>query len=107
MVFSTFRVPSPLSVTELLDEQKRTVILSHYYMPFYEHHMHGAILLHGHSHRSQEADLERKITAELQAKGMALQIYNVGCMYPYIDYTPRTLQQIMDGYERWQKECVK
>ena len=36
---------------------------------------------------------------------MALQIYNVGCMYPYIDYTPRTLQQIMDGYERWQKEC--
>ena len=94
-------------LTELLDEQKRTVILSHYYMPFYEHHMHGAILLHGHSHRSQEADLERKITAELQAKGMALQIYNVGCMYPYIDYTPRTLQQIMDGYERWQKECVK
>ena len=82
-------------------------LLSHYYMPFYEHHMHGAILLHGHSHRSQESDLERKITAELQAKGMALQIYNVGCMYPYIDYTPRTLQQIMDGYERWQKECVK
>ena len=54
-------------LTELLDEQKRTVILSHYYMPFYEHHMHGAILLHGHSHRSREADLERKITAELQA----------------------------------------
>ena len=37
---------------------------------------------------------------------MTLQIYNVGCMYPYIDYAPRTLQQIVDGYEQWQKEQV-
>ena len=56
------------------------VILSHYYMPFYENHYYGSVLLHGHSHMSPESDLERQITANLISQGITERIYNIGCM---------------------------
>ena len=28
-------------------------------------------------------------------------MYNVGCMLPYMDYTPRTLDEIIAGYNQW------
>lgn len=86
-------------LTDTVNGEKKRVILSHYYMPFYNHHYHGAIMLHGHSHNSAESDMERRLTAMLNRQGFPCQIYNVGCMYPYIDYAPRTLQYIVDHYD--------
>ena len=77
----------------------RPVILSHYYMPFYDTHYYGGILLHGHSHMTPESYDEREITQALVAKGYPMEVYNVGCMYPYMDYTPRTLDEIVAGYK--------
>ena len=71
-------------LTDTVNGEKKRVILSHYYIPFYNHHYRGAIMLHGHSHNSAESDMERRLTA---------------CMYPYIDYAPRTLQYIVDHYD--------
>ena len=56
-------------------------------------------MLHGHSHNSAESDMERRITAMLNRQGYPCEIYNVGCMYPYIDYAPRTLQYIVEHYD--------
>ena len=87
---------------ELVDRvngENKRVILSHYYMPFYNHHYRNSILLHGHSHNSAESEMERRITAMLNRQGFPCEIYNVGCMYPYIDYAPRTLQYIVDHYD--------
>lgn len=67
-------------------------------MPFYNHHYRNAIMLHGHSHNSAESEMERRLTAMLNRQGFPCEIYNVGCMYPYIDYAPRTLQYIVDHY---------
>lgn len=78
----------------------KRVILSHYYMPFYNHHFKGSILLHGHSHNSAESEMERRITAMLNRQGYPCEIYNVGCMYPYIDYAPRTLEYIVSHYDQ-------
>ena len=86
-------------VVDRLNGENKRVILSHYYMPFYNHHYRGAIMLHGHSHNSAESDMERRLTAMLNRQGFPCQIYNVGCMYPYIDYAPRTLQYIVDHYD--------
>ena len=87
---------------DVLDGENRTVIMSHYYMPLYEQHYRGAILLHGHSHNSSESDMEREITELVKSKGFSpVEIYNIGCMYPYMDYTPRTLQEIVDGYHKY------
>lgn len=87
---------------ELIDTvngANKRVILSHYYMPFYNHHYKNAVLLHGHSHNSAESDMERRLTSMLNRQGFPCEIYNVGCMYPYIDYAPRTLQYIVDHYD--------
>ena len=43
--------------------------------------------------------MERRLTAMLNRQGFPCEIYNVGCMYPYIDYAPRTLQYIVDHYD--------
>ena len=79
------------------------LILSHYYMPFYEGHYYNNIHLHGHSHATAESKAERKITEYLLERGYPEIIYNVGCMYPYMDYTPRTLEEITDRYSKWEK----
>lgn len=86
-------------VSDTVKNVDKRVILSHYYMPFYNHHYRNAILLHGHSHNSAESDMERRLTAMLNLQGFPCEIYNVGCMYPYIDYAPRTLQYIVDHYD--------
>lgn len=82
----------------------RKIAMSHYYIPFYNSHYYKGILLHGHSHTTKESDEERRITAELVAKGFDAEIYNVGCMYPYMNYTPRTIEEIISGYNEWIKE---
>lgn len=68
-------------------------ILCHYFIPFYNGHRHQAIHLHGHSHISEEAELERKFATELNAKGYSNKTYNVGCMY--WNYEPVTLDEIL------------
>lgn len=78
---------------ELEDGTQRRCILSHYFIPFYVGHRRQAIHLHGHSHTTEEANEERRITAELNSKGYNLQIYNVGCMY--WNYEPVTLDEIL------------
>jgi calcineurin-like phosphoesterase family protein len=87
-------------VDDRVNGSAKRVILSHYYIPFYNHHYRDAIMLHGHSHNSAESEMERRLTAMLQRQGFPCEIYNVGCMYPYIDYAPRTLQHIVDNFDK-------
>jgi len=77
----------------LEDGSVRRCILSHYFIPFYNGHRHQAIHLHGHSHFTDEADLELKMAMELNESGFKNEIYNVGCMY--WDYAPVTLDEIL------------
>lgn len=77
----------------LEDGSVRRCILSHYFIPFYNGHRHQAIHLHGHSHFTDEADLELKMAKELNESGFKNEIYNVGCMY--WDYAPVTLDEIL------------
>ena len=77
----------------LEDGSVRRCILSHYFIPFYNGHRHLAIHLHGHSHFTDEADLELKMAMELNESGFKNEIYNVGCMY--WDYAPVTLAEIL------------
>lgn len=36
--------------------------------------------------------------------GKLLRAYNVGCMMPYMNYEPRTLEEIVVGSERFNNE---
>ena len=88
-------------INDFVHRVQTSVVLSHYYMPFYDGHWHKGILLHGHTHVSKEAEYERWTTKEMIKKGFPEKIYNVGCMYPYMDYTPRTLDEIVERYKEW------
>ena len=61
----------------------------------------GTILLYGHTHNSPEDDYFQKCLAEMKDNDCrhigdsAIQAYNVGCMKPWMDYEPRSLQEII------------
>ncbi len=83
-----------ISVT-LADGTVRRCILSHYFIPFYVGHRYQAIHLHAHSHTSEEADMEVRISKMLNDSGFRNEIYNVGCMY--WNYEPVTLDEILEA----------
>lgn len=80
-------------VVTLENGNKRRCILSHYFMPFYNGHLHQTILLHGHSHSSKECETEREMSQMLIQRGFPNEIYNVGCMH--WNYEPVTLDEIL------------
>lgn len=86
----------------LEDGTTRRCILSHYYIPMYNGHIHTAIHLHGHSHTTEEATLELQISKLLNQRGCKNEIYNVGCMY--WNYEPVTLDEIIAKSQETQTE---
>ena len=82
----------------LEDGTLRRCILSHYYIPMYNGHFYNAIHLHGHSHTTEEANMELEIAELLNKKGFSNEIYNVGCMY--WNYAPVTLDEILSKTEK-------
>jgi calcineurin-like phosphoesterase family protein len=90
------------------DNSGRKVLLSHYPQMFYKHANNPKYyMLCGHVHTTAENDLLEKWTKELRdayRSGFGThaancgQIYNVGCMLPWMQYCPRTLDEII---KRW------
>ena len=72
---------------------KCRVVMSHYFIPFYDGHRNNAFMLHGHTHQTEEAIIEEYIKDDLRAKGIRCEAYNVGCMWQ--EYEPQTLEEII------------
>lgn len=92
------------------DNSSRKVLLSHYPMPFYKHSNNQKYyMLCGHVHNTAENEHLEKIIKELRKETGGFfqpcaQIYNVGCMMPWMQYTPRTLDEIIKRWEEYHKE---
>ena len=79
-----------------IKDNGRFVVLSHYPIPCFKNHFYGAYHLYGHVHITFEHDLMEDTKRRLiEDHGVQCQMYNVGCMMPYMDYTPRTLDEIV------------
>lgn len=95
------------------------LILSHYPIFSWKNMGRGWILLHGHVHESDEERFfyealenmyerdqeeakekysENKIMPRLRYSKRPIAI-NVGCMKSYMNYTPRTLEELLENYE--------
>ena len=77
------------------------VILSHYPIAFWDMQFHDSVHLYGHVHNSHQWHMFEswmKEGRELQA--LPMRAYNVGCMMQYMNYTPMTLEQIINGYNK-------
>ncbi len=85
---------------EITDTGKH-VILSHYAIPFHKAAYNpDCYMLFGHVHTTRENVILDRLRNEIRAncteQGHAMgNFINVGCMMPWMDYTPRTLDEII------------
>ena len=87
----------------------RTVVMSHYPILFYKHdYRSDTVMLYGHVHTTKENQLVQECLNLIREKNENFwgdapanlaQAYNVGCMMPWINYTPQTLDQIISFRE--------
>ena len=84
----------------------RHVILCHYPMPFHRAgYDEKCFMLYGHVHNTREYAFLEKLRKELQESRTEhsharAQFINVGCMMPWMDYTSRTLDEILDDDDK-------
>lgn len=87
-----------------VEDEGRKVVLCHYPIPCFKNHFYGWIHLYGHVHNSFEWNMmehQRFLMEELYDR--QCNMINVGSMMPWIDYTPRTLDEIIEGYDKWKE----
>lgn len=78
-----------------IKDNGRKVILSHYPMPFWNGQFRDSVHLYGHVHNSHQWNVCESLCRELRhLQDIPMRMYNVGCMMEWINYTPRTLDEI-------------
>lgn len=86
---------------------RKRIIMDHYPLMMYRHDTDSNVFhFHGHTHITGEQDWVEKWTrALIFNRGMGTptgQIINVGCMMPYMNYIPRTFEEIIEaGKEKY------
>lgn len=85
---------------ELFIDNNLSIILSHYPIPCFKNHYYGWVHLYGHVHNSFEWNIMKNVKLQMEELyNVPCKMYNVGCMIPYMDYTPRTLEEIVCGID--------
>ena len=80
-----------------VNDENRLVILSHYPIPFYKNQHYGAAMLYGHVHNTREWELVEKWKKAQWELGIPSRLINAGCMMAYMNYTPRTLDELLEA----------
>ena len=70
-------------------------VLCHYPIPCFNKHLSGWVHLYGHVHATAEWRMMEDCRRAFEENGRLCRMYNIGCMLPHMDYTPRTLDEIM------------
>lgn len=97
------------SIPNTDDPKKRDnvhVVLCHFPILMWNNQHRGYIHLYGHVHNSVEEvvfqkaveSLNDSIIAKRRPMNHTVRAYNVGCMMPWMNYTPRTLEEIITKY---------
>ena len=74
----------------------KMVVLFHYPILFYQSQHRGSIHLYAHVHNTREEQLFQDACKNIvNTTDIPMNCYNVGCMQPYMNYTPRTLEEIL------------
>ena len=79
------------------------IVLSHYPIPCYNNHFYGWYHLYGHVHNSFEWHMMERNKYEMtELYNKECKMYNVGCMLPYMNFYPKTLEEIIESYNQYQ-----
>jgi len=83
---------------EKIKDGDRTVICSHFPMIAYDGSYNGRNYhAYGHVHKTKEHDFIQNIINRNRCDEFPMNMYNVGCMLPYMNYTPQTLDEIIEA----------
>lgn len=82
-----------------MNDNGRIVILSHYPIFMYDGIRHHNVHLYGHVHTNEmDCNFIEKWKKEYEeALGQKIEMYNVGVMVPYMNWGPRTLNEILEA----------
>ena len=82
-----------------IEDAGRHVVLCHYPIPSFRDHYFGWVHLYGHVHSAFEwniAEYSKRLLKNLYVRPDVCRMANVGAMLPYMDYTPRTLDELAE-----------
>lgn len=80
-----------------IKDDGRNVVLCHYPIPCFKNHYYGWYHLYGHVHSSFEWNMMESVKRQMiELYDKHCRMYNVGAMMPYMNYTPRTLNEILE-----------
>lgn len=84
---------------EQIEDNGRHVVLCHYPIMFYRNMTRNNWYhLYGHVHAAWDHNMVENWRKQIEALYLTeWKGYNVGCMMPYMNYTPRTLNEIIEG----------
>lgn len=80
---------------ETIKDEGRHVVLCHYPIAHWRNADQGYIHLYGHIHAGRDSRPFDNYKLEMYKRDIPYECYNVGCMLPYMNYTPRTLDEII------------
>ena len=83
---------------ELQLPERKGIVLSHYPIPCFNNHYYGWYHLYGHVHSSFEWNMMERVKYEMTALyDKPCEMFNCGVMMEYMNYRPRTLDEILAG----------
>lgn len=87
---------------ELSYPDGKITVLSHYPIPCFNQHYYGSYHLYGHVHSGFEWNMMEHVKKQMEELyDTPCKMFNVGAMMMYMNYTPRTLEEIVEGYNQW------
>ena len=95
-----------VSVTDYarIKDNGRTVALCHFPMPIFNGIYKGHYHLYGHVHTTEDNPMTDSFIETVCAYyEQPRRAFNVGCMMPWMEYRPRTLTEIEDGFNSYRR----
>ena len=82
---------------DVVRDGENQVVLCHYPIAHWINADYGYIHLYGHIHMGRDSRPFEEYAEHMRQRHIPYERYNVGCMMPYMNYTPRTLEEIIKG----------
>lgn len=71
------------------------IVLSHYPIAHWNGQFHDSVHFYGHIHTTKDRAFYTHYKQYCIERGLPFRAYNVGCMMPWMDYAPQTMEHIL------------